>query len=177
LCIDFRWIWIKEQTFDEIIHRIEEQECDDIARILGQRNGRLSNEELELRLPPELIGGIAELGTSHGQSNEYWERARDLAEAEEQNLLSKDNAEIAALDTSPDQPNEERAKVLTEDEKQNLLQEDNVGIAALGASPDQPNEYGERARILAEEEDRNFQEDYSIIARFLRLYNWLNCSK
>jgi hypothetical protein len=91
-----------QEFLDRIIREIEEEECDTVAKVLGQRNGRLSESELELRLPPEVIGNIAELGTSHGKPDEYYERARILAAEEEQRLLPKDSEEIAALGSSHD---------------------------------------------------------------------------
>lgn len=78
---------VDQSSFDQTIRKIEELEVDLIARTLGGWNGRLSEDQLELRIPQELIGEAAEIGTCQGKPGEYAARAAFIAEEEEWNLL------------------------------------------------------------------------------------------
>ncbi len=70
-----------------------------VAQMLGELNGYFDHEgNYDLKLPLEMIGDIAELGTIHGEPGEYWNRAVILAEETE--LETFDRKENAASSSS-----------------------------------------------------------------------------
>ncbi|HAB98362.1 MAG TPA: hypothetical protein DCE71_00900, partial [Parachlamydiales bacterium] len=80
---------ISRETVKIILTKREELKfVERVATLLGEWNGRLDDDS-DLRLPIEMIGEIAELGTLHGELNEYWIRSTSLAEEIELEILDE----------------------------------------------------------------------------------------
>ncbi len=88
--IDTNGTEIPEEAVERILARKEALNYGKkVAQALGGWNGHLTEENDDLRLPMEMIGEIAELGTLRGEPGEYWNRAVILAEEIEFEALER----------------------------------------------------------------------------------------